>query len=186
MNKTRKYEGLVTNRGEFDIPPLVAVGITYDIQPCTRVGFEWQRVFYSDSQFYHNPFQNFLPAGGTKRAGQNGGPGLGWQDMDVYKAGIDHALNDCLVVRLGYVHSPVPYNKGQMNVNILTQDLGGNHLTLGASYKLSECEELDVSYFHMFKTKYSGRSAIVQERNITTLGQSMYQDSIEFNYGRTF
>lgn len=186
MSKTRKYEGIVTNRGDLDVPPLVAVGITYDIRPCTRIGFEWQRVFYSDSQFFHNSFGKYIGVtGGTKKAGAPDGPGLGWKDMDVYKTGIDHALNDCWVVRAGYVHSPIPYSRHELDVNILTQDLGGNHLTLGATYKLSECAEIDVSYFHMFQSKYSGRSRLAAEPR-WDLSQRMYQDSIEFNYGYRF
>jgi long-chain fatty acid transport protein len=182
MSKLRKYEGIVTNRGQLDIPANVAVGITYDYRPCTRIGFEWQRIFYSACPLWHNSFRNLTAAGGTKRAGQQGGPGFGWDDLDAYKVGMDHILNDCWTVRAGYVHTPVPYDKRQLDVNILTQNLGGNHLTLGATYKLTECSEIDVSYFHMFHRQYSGKSSLLSQGQ-QTLTQSMYQDSIEFNYG---
>ena len=183
MSKTRKYEGFVPDRGRVDIPGNVALGITYDVTPCARVGFEWQRFFYTQASVYGNPIQSFVAVpGGTKKIGAKGGPGFGWNDVNAYKVGGDYRFDDCLVVRAGYHYTETPFKNNQLDVNFLTQAGSDHHITFGATIELSPWDEIDIAYFHQFNVVSKGKSSIASQPR-ATYELNHYEDSISINYG---
>lgn len=183
MTRFRRYKGVVTQKGRLEIPAILAAGVTWDWDTDSTLSFEWQRLFYKECKLWGNSFKNYLGAGGTQKSGAENGPGFGWSNMDVFKVGADYDW-DYWTFRGGYLHSTVPYGSNQLDVNVLTQNMGGHHLTLGTTFRLSESEDIDFSYFHMFRVRVSGQSQLVN--NLGTLTQRMYQDSFEIAYGRSF
>jgi long-chain fatty acid transport protein len=185
MTPMTRYKGIVTDGGKLDIPAILAAGVTYRYSDRTNIGFEWQKIFYRDLPLWHNSFKKYVVAGGTELAGARNGPGFGWNNLDVYKAGIDFAYNQTWTFRSGWTLSRPPYPNTELDVNVLTQNLGRHHLTLGTTFHLGN-QEIDFSYFYMFRTTKSGRSQLLGGANMGTMTQRMYQHGFELNFGQTF
>jgi long-chain fatty acid transport protein len=183
--KFKKYQGFLVQGGQLDVPAILAAGITWDWTCNSKIAFEWQRLFYNDCKQWSNSFDRYIQTvNGTQLLGASDGPGFGWNNLDVYKVGADYCWSECLTLRGGYCLSRIPYNNTQLDVNILTENIGRHHMTLGFTYALNPCEEIDFSYFHLFQTRITGPSQLTT--SIGTITQRMYQDSFEISYGRKF
>ncbi len=193
MTRFKKYKGIITDNGRLEVPATLAAGVTWDWLPCSEISFEWNRLFYRDIPVWHNSINNFVFAGGTQLAGTKNGPGFGWKNIDVYKVGADYEWDCSWKFRGGYCLSQVPYKKTELDVNILTQNMARHHITLGLTYRIGECSELDIAYFHMFRTSLTGPSQLTvptgepgEALGLGTVTQRMYQDSVSVNYGCTW
>jgi long-chain fatty acid transport protein len=188
MGKFDKYKGLFAEQGNFDIPSNYAVGIAVKATPATVIALDVQKIKYSDSKAVNNPLQNLTVSG--NRLGSDDGPGFGWQDITVYKLGVQHEVNSNLVVRAGWNHGEQPIPASQTLLNLLAPGVIENHLTLGATWKLDKASELSAMYMHAFNNKVSGSGSIPPgappgmgggEANL-----EMSQNSLGIAYGKTF
>jgi long-chain fatty acid transport protein len=185
MTPMSRYKGVVTDKGKLDIPAILAAGITWKATSQTNLGFEYQRIFYADIPLWHNSFTRFNACpGGTELAGAKNGPGFGWNNLDVYKVGADYAYDQDWTFRLGWTLSRPPYPGTELDVNVLTQNLGRHHITFGTTYVFPWGAELDFSYFYMLPTTRTGPSQLTL--TLGTIHQRMYQHGFEFSLGQKF
>ena len=150
MSKFDKYRGLFAEQGSFDIPENYSLGITVKPVANVEVGFEYQRINYSGVASISNPSTNMA------LLGSDNGPGFGWNDVDVYKLGVNYAHSQSLTLRAGYSHNKQPIGSRDVTLNILAPGVVQDHLSLGASYKLDKNSELTLTYTHAFEKSVTG------------------------------
>src|SRR5271169_2809756 len=99
MSKFSKYSGLFAEGGAFDIPSNWTIGLAYKVTPAIAVLFDIQRINYSEIKSINNPM---LPNLQTSQLGDTNGPGFDWQDMTIYKLGVQWKCSDQWTWRAGY------------------------------------------------------------------------------------
>ncbi|MCL4798354.1 MAG: outer membrane protein transport protein [Burkholderiales bacterium] len=135
MSEFDDYAGLFADQGDFDIPSTWGVGAACPVQLATgrmTVAVDYQRINYSDVDAVHNP-SALLFAGIP--LGASGGPGFGWQDMNVFKLGLDWEVNQTWTVRAGWNYGKQPIRSQDAFINILAPGLVEHHFTLGATWR---------------------------------------------------
>ena len=179
MSKFDKYKGLFAEGGDFDVPANYGVGVAFKATPELTLAADIERIEYGDVKSINNPL---LPNFGLALLGTGGGAGFGWRDVTITKMGASYAYSDCLTLRAGYNHSTQPIPKSETFFNILAPGVVQDHLTLGATWTLSDKSELSVSYMHAFENSVKGQNSIPGfgggEANL-----KMYEDSIGVAYG---
>lgn len=175
MQKFDKYKGLFAEQGAFDMPENYNLGIAYQATPELTLALDYQRINYSGVKSISNPSTN------QAALGSSGGPGFGWQDVDVWKLGMAYQYNKQWTLRAGYNHGDNPIQARDVTFNILAPGVVKDHATLGVTYLTSAGNELTVSYMHAFENSVSGSTI----SSFGTGGQDtikMYQNSIGVAY----
>lgn len=181
MGRFDDYKGLFAEQGDFDIPENYGVGIAVNATPTLMIAMDIERIKYSGVDSVSNSLANLF-AGNP--VGSKNGPGFGWNDMTIYKLGVSYEYSKSLTLRAGYNHGNQPIPKSQTFFNILAPGVIENHLTLGATWTLSNQAELSLSYVHAFSNKLKGSGSIPAapfgggEANL-----KMYQDTLGIAYG---
>lgn len=172
MSKFSKYKGLFAEGGDFDIPENYGIGIAVKATPALTVAFDIVEIKYSGVKSIANSGSNMA------LLGTSNGPGFGWQDMTVYKLGASYEFSKSLTLRAGYNHGKQPIPSSETFFNILAPGVVENHLTLGATWKLANKDEVSVSYMHAFENKVKGSGPTMG------IDLKMKQDSLGLAYSR--
>ena len=154
MSEFDKYDQLFAEQGDFDIPANYAIGIKVQAAPTTTVAFDIEKILYSDVKSIANPNNGWT--GGI--LGTDDGPGFGWEDMTIYKLGVQHQLNKDLVIRAGLNVGSQPIPAGETQFNVIAPAVVEKHLTLGATMALANGAELSGYYMHAFEETVKGDS----------------------------
>lgn len=115
--------------------------------------------------------------------GADNGPGFGWNDITVEKAGIDYKVRPTRTVRGGYDHSGLPFGSSQTFFNMLAPAVVQNHLTAGATLGLRNGKEINIAYQHAFERTLNGVNSIAPAFGGGEANLKMYQDSIGLSFG---
>ncbi|MBL1276549.1 MAG: outer membrane protein transport protein [Ectothiorhodospiraceae bacterium] len=154
MGEFDKYDQLFAEQGDFDIPANYAIGIKVQALPTTVIAFDVERILYGDVKAIANDNNGWT--GGI--LGTDNGPGFGWDDMTIFKLGVQHQFDKNLVVRAGFVMGDQPISEGETQFNVLAPAVIEKHLTLGATMILSNGAELSGYYMHAFEETVKGDS----------------------------
>ena len=152
MDPFSKYSGLFANGGDFDIPASASLGVTF-MPPSNRslkITAEWQRIFYSGVPAIANGFPTAAPLGAV------GGPGFGWDDMDVFRIGAEFEASPKWTVRGGISYNTEFTDSSQATLNALAPATPQWHIALGGTMHINDRRELHVSYVHAFDNSLSG------------------------------
>lgn len=150
MSRFSKYRGLFAEGGSFDIPASVTAGFAWDIKPNLTVMFDYQHIFYGGVASVSNPFS-------PNPLGSPNGPGFGWDDVDVFKVGVEWRQNEKFTWRAGYAFSTNPVGSEDVTLGILAPGVVQHHLTAGGSVKVSEKSTIDFAVIHAFSNKVIGQ-----------------------------
>ncbi len=188
MSPFDKYRGLFAEAGDFDIPENYNFGIAVKATPKLMVAFDIQQINYSGVRSVANGVTNSLvaiPPVAPDRLGDANGSGFKWRDQTVFKLGAEYAYSKDLALRAGYNYGKSPVRGGTMDdvtFNILAPGVVEHHLTLGATWTLTNKNELTVSYMHAFSNSVTGPSvsALLGVGGTETL--TMYQNSLGIAY----
>jgi long-chain fatty acid transport protein len=202
MDNFDDYAGLFAEQGDFDIPATFGGGIAIHFSPRLTLAADVGRILYSDVDSIANKgptADEFFAAFGNALAtangsllpnalGKNDGWGFGWDDVWVYRIGIDYAYSDRWTFRVGFNYAEVPYDDDQALFNVLAPAVVEKHATAGFTYSPSQNSEVTVAYMHAFRNDvdntYNGTG------NFTGFSYSaendMYQNSIEASYAWKF
>jgi long-chain fatty acid transport protein len=164
FDKFDDYKGLFANRGEFDIPENYNVGAAWQATPGLRVAVDYQRINYGDVDSIANtseppacaPNPPAGPGAGSDCLGGSTGIGFGWQDMDVWKLGVEYKYSKAWTLRAGYSHTDQPIPNSDVTFNSVAPAVIEDHITLGFTYTLASGNELSVAYMHGFANDVSG------------------------------
>jgi len=153
MTKFDKYKDLFAEDGGFNIPATFGVGLAVKATQNTLIAFDIVHIAYGDIKSLANN-NNHNPSN-TKLGGSDG-KGFGWDDMTVFKLGVQHQLDDKTTLRAGWNYAKQPIANDQLDFNLLAPAVVENHLTFGATRKLDKGSEVSVNLMHAFNNKVTG------------------------------
>jgi long-chain fatty acid transport protein len=194
----KKYRALFAEQGGFDIPENFNLGVSWQASSAIRLALDYQRINYSQVKSVGNAT---LPNFYTDGLGTNNGAGFGWDDVNVWKLGMEYKYNSALTLRAGYNHTdnpikgssdpacsgmspPVGGNCGEVTFNILAPAVIKDHVTLGFTYAFASGDELTMAYMHAFKNDVSGvRPPPFNNMSAGSTDKiQMYEDSLGIQY----
>jgi long-chain fatty acid transport protein len=156
MDEFDKYRGLFAEQGGFDIPENYNVGIAIKATPKVTIAADYQRINYSDIKSVGNPSnQPNCPGVGCLGA-SSASIGFGWDDVNVFKIGVEYEYNANLLLRAGYNHTDNPIQARDVTFNILAPGVVQDHATLGFTYTLQNGSEITMAYMHAFSNDVTG------------------------------
>lgn len=144
MSPFEGYAGLFADKGDFDVPQNFQVGIAVDGGDNNNLTFmaDYKRIYYSKIGSVGN---SIAPALVGVQFGAAGGPGFGWQDVDVYKVAVEYRASEDWTWRLGYAHNTAAIVPSEVTLNILAPATVTDHITGGFSYKVSDRSAFEVA-----------------------------------------
>ena len=200
MTKFDKYSGLFAEQGGFDIPAAVTFGGSYKFNNKLTINADYKRIFYNDVPAISNELPSVLPfhtgAGGTvssQSLGGDDGVGFGWQDVDIFKLGVQYVYSNVLTLRAGVSYNSDPFEGTETLFNILSPAVINTHLSVGASYTFSPAMTFNIAFTHAFASDITGSN--VNHATIAGLGGSgtahqteleMYQNELEISLTYNF
>jgi len=164
MGNFGKYQGLFAESGGFDIPSNWGLGIAVRPAPQWLIAFDYERINYGDAKSVSNPSSLLVNCAflGDRCAclGGSNGAGFGWQDISVYKLGVQYELDAQWTLRAGYNHTDNPIRSQDVTFNILAPGVVQDHVTLGSTYKLDTHNDLTGAFMYAFENSVQGPSLI--------------------------
>jgi long-chain fatty acid transport protein len=197
MGEFDKYKGLFAENGGFDIPSSYAIGVAFRPTPQWLVALDYERIRYDDIASVNNPGMLIgfcappqLGGAGQRQycLGAGSGAGFGWQPVDVWKIGIQYAVNEALTLRAGYNHSDDPITSRDITFNIIAPGVVKDQWTLGLTYRLDRDSELTGALMYAQRNDISGPSLLIgfgaPPTTTEKIGMKEYQAGI--GYTRRF
>ena len=180
-----KYSGLFAEQGDFDIPENYNLGVAWQATPAVKLAVDYQRISYSGVDSVGGAvLPNFFNG-----LGASNGPGFGWDDMDIWKLGMEYKYSPSLTLRAGYSRTDSPIESGncasntncaEVTLNILAPAVIEEHVTLGLTYTLASGNEVTMSYMHAFCNDVSGVRPPAFGGGVDRI--EMYQNSLGIQY----
>lgn len=175
MQPFEDYAGLFAEGGDFDIPAMATLGLAF--RPAGSPGLtltaEYQRIFYgSVDSLAHSGAVLGAPLGSA------GGPGFGWDDMDIIRFGAVQKVSDRLTLRGGISHASRFIEDEEVLLNILAPATPRWHASVGASYRITERATLTGSYTHAFRETRTGTNRTPGFGQETTLFMDQHEVSM--------
>ncbi len=157
MSRLKDYAGLFAEKGDFDIPSNWTIGIAVKPTPALAFLFDVQKIYYSDIKSVNNrliPGVTLVP----NALGENWGAGFGWEDMTVYKMGVQWKSSGDWTWRAGYSYGEQPIPDTEIAFNILAPGVIEQHATVGFTRAISKTQDISFSLMHAFSKTLSGPS----------------------------
>jgi long-chain fatty acid transport protein len=180
MHRFRRYKGFFAHRAQLDLPAHVSAGIA--LHPCRELvlSVDGMYVFWEDSDALRHGVHR------STKFGSHHGPGFGWENRVVIKAGAAVDLGPHLTLRAGYNYGSTPIHHDETYLNVLTLDTMRHHITSGLTWFWDD-NELTAFYIHGFSHKITGKHNSIPallgsgEANIRN-----HMDSVGISYGHMF
>ncbi len=191
MGDFKDYKGLFAQGGGFDIPSNFTIGVALRPTDKWLLAVDFERIMYTDSASISNSSSLIGNcAGGQTSAclGGSDGAGFGWQDINVWKLGVQYALNDQWTLRGGYKHSGNPIRSQDVTFNILAPGVVQNQWTLGATWEIDPQSEITGAFMVAQNHSVTGPSLFVGfgAPATTTETISMKEYQLGIAYSRKF
>jgi long-chain fatty acid transport protein len=189
MTELDDYADLFAESGGFDMPAFTRGGISW--RPSSNLGlhFDIEHIQYSDVDSVGNPIQDLFSCptagpGGTnfnKCLGGSKGAGFGWDDMTIYKLGVNWTMGSLpeYTFRAGYSYGDQPIPDDQMTFNILAPAVMEDHFTFGVNRERSNGHEISMSLMYAPEQTLKGNNNFDPTQKVEF---SMSQFEIEFAY----
>ena len=160
MSEFKDYSDLFAEGGGFDIPASYKLGLSFQGTNNVRLNLDIEHIEYSDVTSIANGIENIFSCpyavyGGVLRAtgdpaaalaaaqasppenclGGSNGAGFGWEDMTVYKLGVEWTHSERNTYRFGYSYGEQPIPDSEVLFNILAPGVMEQHFTFGMTRK---------------------------------------------------
>ncbi|MDX1501344.1 MAG: outer membrane protein transport protein [Thermoanaerobaculia bacterium] len=188
MEEFDEYAGLFAGRGGFDIPANYTVGVAWRFGGGAVFLLDYQEIFYSEIESVGNPLFPALgrafqgDAGGM--LGADAGPGFGWRDMEVIKAGVQWGAAPW-VWRLGFSTGDQPIPETEMMFNILAPGIMEEHFTGGFTRELSGGKAISLALMVAPSSSISGPNPM-EMPGMQTIELEMSQWELELGFSWGF
>jgi len=183
MGNLDAYKGLFAEQGGFDIPANYGIGIAFKPMEGLTIAGDVVWIDYSGIKSINNPL---LPNLFQAQLGTDGGAGFGWQDMTVYKLGVQYAVSPELTLRGGYNYAKQPIPANQTLFNVLAPGVMEDHWTLGATWTLANKSELSFSFMYAPTVTVTGVNSIPPAFGGGNVNLKMQEMSFGVAYGWKF
>ena len=180
MTQFDHYAGLFAQQGGFDIPESFNVGLSWDLNKAITTAFDVEQIRYSDVKSVGNPIQPLLHG---IPLGASNGPGFGWNNMTIYKLGVQWQQSEKWIIRGGLSYGQQPIDSSQVLLNVLAPGVQEWHLTSGFSYALSSKDDLSFAFMFSPPKTVTGQNPLSPGQ---TIELEMYQLSGQFAWSRRF
>ena len=181
MSEFDDYAGLFAEQGDFDVPPTVAVGLSFEVTPDVTLVADLQRIFYGEVKALSNP--NIAPGPGAL-LGADDGLGFGWEDINILKLGVQWRYSPKLTLRAGFSHADQLFENGEALFNVLAPATVRTHASLGLSYSLDRSSVISFAYTRAFNEKIDGQNLAFTGPQTGSV--QMDQDELEVSWGWRF
>jgi long-chain fatty acid transport protein len=170
MGEFDKYKGLFAEQGGFDLPSNFTVGMAFRPTKEWLLALDFERIYYSDAASVSNPSASIgycVPPqmGGLGQRnyclGGSDGAGFGWQDINVWKVGVQYQLNDQWTFRGGYNYSDNPIESKDVTFNILAPGVVTNQWSLGTTYRIDNVSEITGAFMYALNNSVTGPSLFI-------------------------
>ncbi len=150
------YAGLFAEQGDFDIPASWTAGFSWEIvEDFTLLG-DVKSIMYSNVKSIANPM---MPNLMTSPLGTDDGAGFGWEDIMVYKIGVNYAGVDTWEFRGGFSIGDNPVQESEVMFNILAPGVIQNQLALGLSKEVgSKGNQFHLAMNYAFNSSVKGQN----------------------------
>jgi len=151
MTEFDDYAGLFAEQGDFDIPASLTAGVAIDLRPDMTLMIDYKRIWYGDIKAINNSsllLQNVAGGDPAARLGEDGGAGFGWDDIDIFKVGLEWRYDDRWTLRAGYAYNESPIGSDDAAINILAPGVVQHHVAGGFKYAWSD--DLDIEFAAAF------------------------------------
>lgn len=155
MTSFDEYKGLFAGGGEFDIAPVLDLGLAYDITPAWTASLAYQYIWYEDIDSLSNP-ADLVMMPGVPVLGTDNGLGFGWKNQNVYKFGLRWKYSPDLTFRAGYSHGDQVVPDSQALFNVLAPAVVQDHYTFGFSKTFASNNEFHMSFMYAPEETVSG------------------------------
>ena len=120
--------------------------------------------------------------------GGSNGAGFGWQDINVWKFGVQYMLNSQWTLRGGYNYTQNPIQPQDVTFNILAPGVVQNQWTVGATWKLDAMSEITGAFMYAQNNSVTGTSLLVGFGAPPTTSEtiSMKEMQLGIAYNRKF
>jgi len=182
MDELDDYAGLFAEQGDFDIPANWTAGIAVKPIPEVTVALDVQRIYYSNINSIANPLLMNLVTDGL---GTDNGAGFGWEDMTVFKIGLQWARSDQWTYRFGYSYGDQPIPANEVLFNILAPGVIEQHATFGLTYTFANQSELDFSLMYAFSNDVKGMNFLANpasEPQYITLTMDQWEVGLGYSW----
>lgn len=176
MSKFSKYSGLFANQGSFDIPENYSAGLSITAAPGVRIALDYQVIRYSAVTAIGDSSASLLSGA---KLGSTGGPGFGWTDVNVWKAGVEWNATPALIMRTGINVGDNPVTSRNVTMNVLAPGVTTTHFTLGGTYEISQHHEVTFAYMYAPQVTVTGPNLFANGATDTI---SMSQTSFGVQY----
>ena len=184
MTKFDDYEGLFAEQGNFDVPANMDLGFSYIFAPDWTFAFNYQRIWYSDVPAIGNASDiDFSQTQGLPVLGTDDGLGFGWNDVNVYKFGLQWEYDPKLTLRAGYSYATDAFDSSQVMFNILAPAVVKHHYTAGLGWKLDKDSEINVALMYAPEESVTGNNP---NTGLQTYEVWMDQWEVEVGWGTRF
>ena len=159
MQRFKKYQGMLANQGDMDIPASIQAGVAVDATPSLTLMADYKHIFYNAVGSIGNASTNLpaAPGTGANYLGGSNGPGFGWQDIDVFKFGLEwrDAIQG-VTLRAGYSYNTSPIKSRDVMFNIMAPGVVKHHFTAGTKIEMTDSLDLELSGMYAPEEKVSG------------------------------
>jgi long-chain fatty acid transport protein len=199
MGNFDSYKGLFAQEGGFDIPSSYTLGLAVRPTPQWLLALDYQRIFYDDAPSVNNPSAWIAPgycvptptgAGGARQycLGGDSGAGFGWQNVDVWKVGVQYMLDDKWTFRAGYNHTDNPIRPQDVTFNILAPGVVTDQYTLGTTYAIDKVSEITGAFMYAANNSVTGSSLLIGFGAPATTSETIAMKEYQFGvaYSRKF
>jgi len=182
MGSFEKYDHLLADQGDCDVPAFGQAGIAYDAQPNLTLMFDYQYIAYGTVRCVSNPATNMLFA----PFGADDGPAFGWRNLNVFKFGAEWRYTPEIALRAGYAYNTPLFGSRDVQLDILAPATTQHHITAGGEWRFEREWALEVAGMYAPETTVSGSEIIPgpghdiqvsSEQYELTLGVKYYYDA---------
>jgi long-chain fatty acid transport protein len=167
--------------------------------PTVTIAVDVQQINYSDIKSINN---NMMPAAGLAwpvpgppdpnyQLGTALGSGFGWDDMTVFKIGLQWDRSEQWSYRFGYSYGKQPIEESMdpmlssVTFNILAPGVIEQHATFGFTYTFENQAELDFSLMYAFENDVTGINSLQDPGNtpqIVTLTMNQWEVGVGYSW----
>ena len=181
MSELDDYKGLFAEQGDFDIPANWTVGLAFKAMPTLVFVADVQTIYYSDVDSIANPLTPSKLQQGKTPLGSDRGAGFGWDDMTVFKFGVQWQSSEAWIWRGGFSYGEQPIPDKEVLFNILAPAVIEYHATLGVTKKIGNNHELDFTLMRAFPNDVKGTNPLDPQQTI-----KLKMDQWEFSVGYSY